>query len=255
MRRIGEHAVVLGGSMAGLLAARVLAEAYERVTIVDRDTPPPAGQARRGVPQGRHAHVLLPRGQQVLDELFPGLGEELVGAGAAVAVPGADHRFCLGGHQLRQVPVGDHALQASRPMLEGQVRERVSALSGVGFLDGCDVVGLTASEDRERVTGARIIRRTAGSVDEHLLADLVVDAMGRGGRSSAWAEALGCDPPPVEELRIGVAYASRYMRLPGDAAGLEKAVVVGPRPGRPRGMAMLAVEGDRRLVTLAGGLP
>ena len=73
MRQIGEHAVVLGASMAGLLAARALAEAYERVTVVERDTLPVAGPARKGVPQGRHVHALLPRGQQVVDELFPGL--------------------------------------------------------------------------------------------------------------------------------------------------------------------------------------
>ena len=77
MQKIGDHAVVLGASMAGLLAARVLSDAYQRVTVVDRDTLEQAGN-RRGVPQGRHAHVLVPRGTQILDELFPGLLDDLV---------------------------------------------------------------------------------------------------------------------------------------------------------------------------------
>jgi 2-polyprenyl-6-methoxyphenol hydroxylase-like FAD-dependent oxidoreductase len=62
MRKIGDHAVVLGASMAGLLAARVLADAYERVTVVERDPLPETAGNRKGVPQGRHAHLLVPRG-------------------------------------------------------------------------------------------------------------------------------------------------------------------------------------------------
>jgi 2-polyprenyl-6-methoxyphenol hydroxylase-like FAD-dependent oxidoreductase len=84
MRKIGDHAVVLGASMAGLLAARVLTDAYERVTIVERDPLPATGENRRGVPQGRHAHVLLAGGAKILDELFPGLLGDLVVGGAVV---------------------------------------------------------------------------------------------------------------------------------------------------------------------------
>ncbi|HEY6416180.1 MAG TPA: hypothetical protein VIX41_08085, partial [Acidimicrobiales bacterium] len=79
--RIGDHAVVLGASLAGLLAARVLADAYAQVTVIDRDQLPQAGSHRRGVPQGRHLHALLARGQQALEELFPGLTAELVAHG------------------------------------------------------------------------------------------------------------------------------------------------------------------------------
>jgi 2-polyprenyl-6-methoxyphenol hydroxylase-like FAD-dependent oxidoreductase len=81
-RAAGDHAVVLGASMGGLAAARVLADAYRRVTVVDRDLLPVPGVQRRGVPQGRHAHGLLARGREVLEELFPGLTDELVARGA-----------------------------------------------------------------------------------------------------------------------------------------------------------------------------
>ena len=84
MRKIGDHAVVLGASMGGLLAARVLADAYERVTVVDRDLLPERAADRQGVPQGRHAHALLARGAQILDELFPGLLADLAAAGVPV---------------------------------------------------------------------------------------------------------------------------------------------------------------------------
>ena len=94
MRRIGEHAVVIGGSMAGLLAARSLTEAYERVTVIERDALPAGLEGRRAVPQGRHAHALLPHGQACLDALLPGFSAELARR------RGADLR-CARGDALR----------------------------------------------------------------------------------------------------------------------------------------------------------
>ena len=87
---IGDHAVVLGGSFAGLLAARVLAESYVRVTVVERDPLPAAGGHRRGVPQGRKAHALRARGR----ELFEGFTDELVAGGALIGDELAQARCC-----------------------------------------------------------------------------------------------------------------------------------------------------------------
>jgi 2-polyprenyl-6-methoxyphenol hydroxylase-like FAD-dependent oxidoreductase len=102
MSEIGDHAVVLGASIGGLLAARVLADAYRRVTIVERDPLPESGLDRKGVPQGRHAHVLLPRGAQILDELFPGLLTGLAAGGVPVLHHPREIRIFLGGHLLCQ---------------------------------------------------------------------------------------------------------------------------------------------------------
>ncbi|MGP4027071.1 FAD-dependent oxidoreductase [Actinomadura sp. 3N407] len=248
MRGIAEHAVVLGAGMAGLLAARALAGAYERVTVVERDETW-TGQARKGVPQGRHAHILLPRGQQILEEFFPGVDRELIDGGAVVADPGADHRFVLGGHRLVRRTGVERAIQASRPFLEQVVRDRVAALPGVRFACGRDVVGLLTRGPR--IAGVQVMPRNVGGAAEEIRADLVVDAMGRGGRTRYWLERLGHGPVPREEVRVGVGYASRPIRLALDAR-IGKAVVVGPRPGRPKGMAMVAVEGDRYLLTVAG---
>ncbi|TDD61008.1 hypothetical protein E1293_45330 [Actinomadura darangshiensis] len=248
MRSIGEHAVVLGAGMAGLLVARALAGAYERVTVVERDRGRADGW-RKGVPQGRHAHILLPRGQRILEDMLPGVEAELIGAGAVVADPGADHRFTLGGHTLARRRGAERAIQASRPLLEGVVRDRVGALPGVRFAGGRDVVGLLTGQGR--VTGVQVVPRAVGAAAEEIRADLVVDAMGRAGRTRYWLERLGHGPVPREEVKVAVAYATRPIRLPLDS-GAGKAVVVGPRPGSPRGMAMVAVEGDRHLLTIAG---
>ena len=79
---VGEHTVVIGASVAGLLAARALADGYERVTIVERDELPVIGEGRKAVPQGSHAHVMLASGQHAIEQLLPGITDELYAAGA-----------------------------------------------------------------------------------------------------------------------------------------------------------------------------
>jgi len=99
---LGEHAVVSGASMGGLLAARVLADFYGTVTVVDRDELPEDPVNRRGVPQGRHVHALLARGAQIIDDFFPGILDELAAAGASVLDDGdlATLYMNYGGHQV-----------------------------------------------------------------------------------------------------------------------------------------------------------
>jgi 2-polyprenyl-6-methoxyphenol hydroxylase-like FAD-dependent oxidoreductase len=251
-RQIGERAVVLGASMAGLLAAKVLSDSYGQVTVIDRDELPEASTHRRGVPHGRHIHGLLARGQQALEELFPGLTAELVAHGVPAGDMQADTRLFFSGHRLRQAPAGLVVLCASRPVLEGRVRARVRALPNVRLVDRCDVVGLATTPDRRRVTGARLLRRADGSAEEALGADLVVDATGRGARTPAWLEALGYPRPEREQVRVGLGYASRIYRLPPDALGGDLAVLHAATPRHPRAGALQVLEGDRWMVTLAG---
>lgn len=247
-----DRAVVLGGSMAGLLAARVLADAYAEVVVVERDELPHAAAHRRGVPQSRHIHGLLARGQQALEELFDGLTAELVDRGAPAGDMQEGIRAYFGGHRLRPGPSGLLALQASRPMLEAGLRARVRALPSVAFMDRCDVAGLTTTADGGRVTGARVVRRLDGSAEQTLTADLVVDATGRGSRTPAWLEMLGYPRPPVERVRIGLGYASRTYRLvPGLLDG-HLGILTAATPDHPRGGALAAMENHRFLVTLFG---
>jgi pimeloyl-ACP methyl ester carboxylesterase/2-polyprenyl-6-methoxyphenol hydroxylase-like FAD-dependent oxidoreductase len=253
MRKVGDHAMVLGASMAGLLAARVLSDAYERVTVVDRDTLLDRPEHRRGVPQGRHAHVLVPAGTQVLDKLFPGLLDDLVVGGAPVIRDLEELRFSPAGHRLclKGRPAQPFVCQASRPFLEGHVRARVRALPAVEIVDGCQVVGLVTTAARDRVTGVRVLSHGAHA-EETLDADLVLDATGRGGRSAAWLAAIGYDQPPQEQLTIHLRYATRHLRLrPGALLG-QKFVSIGAEPGRPTGLVLFAEEHDRWVLTVIG---
>ena len=252
LQKIGDHAAVLGASMAGLLAARVLADAYRRVTIVERDALPQSGVDRKGVPQGRHAHALLPRGAQILDELFPGLLAELVADGVPVLRSPREVRIILGGHLLCQGgEPGEPAYAPSRPFLEAHVRERIRALCNVSIWDRSEVTALVTTPERDRVTGVRVL--PAGGTDEIFAADLVVDATGRGGRTLGWLRALGYAPPAEERLPVDVIYASRYLRLPAGALEDEKLVIIGTEATRPpTGMALFLQEGDRWILTLVG---
>jgi 2-polyprenyl-6-methoxyphenol hydroxylase-like FAD-dependent oxidoreductase len=239
--------------MAGLLAARVLADAYERVTVVDRDALPTKLENRRGVPQGRHAHVLVPGGTQILDELFPGLLDDLVAGGAPVIRDLGELRFSPVGHRLCLTgrPPQPFVCQASRPFLEGHLRARVRALRTVEILDRCEVVGLVTTSARDRVTGVRVLPHAAG-VEERLDADLVLDATGRGGRTPAWLATIGYHQPPQAQLKIHLKYATRHLRLRPDALPGHKFVTIGAEPGRPTGLVLIAEEEDRWVLTVIG---
>jgi 2-polyprenyl-6-methoxyphenol hydroxylase-like FAD-dependent oxidoreductase len=250
MQPIGDHAVVLGASMAGLAAARVLADAYERVTVLERDPLLAAAAHRKGVPQSRHAHALLAGGRAALEELFPGLTDELVANGALSGDSQAEARFYNHGLRLCPAPSDLRSVSVSRPLLEQCARDRVQALGNARLVDRCDVAGLAATPDGRQVRGVRVIRQADGSAEEVLEADLVIDATGRGSRSPVWLEQLGYPRPAEEEVRIGVAYASRiYRRRPDHLSG-DRAVLIQATLDRPCGAAMLAMEADRWLVTL-----
>jgi 2-polyprenyl-6-methoxyphenol hydroxylase-like FAD-dependent oxidoreductase len=256
--KIGDEAVVLGASMGGLLAARVLSDFYRTVTVVERDVLPKGDANRRGVPQGRHIHALWPRGSQILDELFPGFLAELVTDGCTVFDDGDLSKLCasFGGHQfvrsgtLRHRQPRDAAYYPSRPFLEGHLRQRVRAIPNVTLMDGYDVADVISNADRSRVTGA-LVRAHEDDEKRALTADLVVDVTGRGSRTPAFLERLGYDRPVEDEVVIRLAYASQLVRIP---AGMhqEILVIIGPVPGRPTAMALSAYENSSWMLTAVG---
>jgi 2-polyprenyl-6-methoxyphenol hydroxylase-like FAD-dependent oxidoreductase len=250
------HAVVCGASMAGLLAAQVLADAYGSVTVVERDVLPEAAAQRRGVSQGRHLHALLRRGSSVLEELLPGLFAELVASGANV-IDGTDA-------SVIRAQVGDHLLSrsgmfadpdslvtqvASRPLLEAHVRRRVRALPNVAFLEKHDVVEPVLGH-ADRVTAARVVDR-ATSQERSLEADIVVDATGRSARTPAFLEMHGYPGPPEQKYAVGLSYSSQFFRVP-DGALVEKMVLTAPTLDRPTGAGLLAYEHGTVILTLIG---
>ena len=150
-------AVVIGASIGGLLAARVLSYSHARVVLLDRDALPDRAAARRGVPQGRQLHVLNSRGKEALDELFPGLSADLHSRGVPLVDLHEDVHWYNSGHRMRRAPSPLIASGMNRPLLEDELRARVAALPGVEIRSRVGVLGITATADGCRITGVRLL--------------------------------------------------------------------------------------------------
>jgi 2-polyprenyl-6-methoxyphenol hydroxylase-like FAD-dependent oxidoreductase len=249
MRKIGKHAIVIGASMGGLLAARALANHFERVTVLERDGFPVDDVPRRGVPQGRHAHGLLARGCDVIEGFFPGWRNEIVKAGGLLGDIANDVHWIGHGVRLKAGPSDLSGLLASRPVLEGQVRRRLAALAGLQLIEHADVQALLWQGDR--VSGVRV---EIADLVEEMTADLVIDATGRGSASPAWLKQVGFEAAIEERVEIGAGYTTRlYRRKPADIGGKLAVVIAGSAPNWRNGV-VLAQSADRWIVSIGGYL-
>jgi len=238
--------VIIGGSLAGLLAARVLSETFEHVTIVDRDEMPVEPVHRKGVPQSRHTHGLLARGFEIFEELLPGLGADLVERGALVKDLQQDVIWYNDDHRVSPAPSVLRVLLVSRPMLESYVRSRVGVQPRVRILARTEATGLR--EEGGRITGVHILGPDGAAT---LDTPLVVDASGRGNRGPSWLAALGYPRVAEDVVQANLIYVSReYRRVPG--AQPFTGVIHSHHPANPVGSGTFTIDGDRWLVTMLG---
>lgn len=253
MKTPHNHAIVIGGSMAGLLTARVLSNHFAQVTLLERDPINDQPEARKGQPQTRHLHGLLAKGLETMLTYFPTLVEDLTAGGALVTDMGQAMRWYAFGGYRRQFQSGMLGALMSRPFLEWQIRRQVLALPNVQVIDSCAVAGLTLSADRSRVTGVEINQRTGNQESTTLTADLVVDTSGRGSASPQWLAQAGYAKPTESFVKADVAYATRlYRRKPGDLEGADLLMIASDPPHGKRTGLIFPIEGDRWICTLGG---
>lgn len=237
-----QHAIVIGGSIGGLVAARVLTDHFVQVTLLERDEFPALGEQRRGVPQGRHTHGLLGGGREALETLYPGLTDEAAQHGAVVGDIVRNGRWVHQRGYLNRTPSNLLGVAVSRPLLEGLIRERTLALPNLSVQQGVLVKALSC--ENGRVTGVWLESGAS------LKADLVIDATGRGSKSPEWLKTLGYDAPETERVEVGLAYTTMFFeREPGHLGG-DICAVVPPEAEGKRGGVMVAQEGNRWAVTL-----
>lgn len=247
------QAIVIGGSMAGLLTARILSNHFNQVLLLERDEIRDQPEARKGQPQTRHLHGLLAKGLTTMSTYFPTLVEDLRAGGAKVTDMGQGMRWYTAGGYRRQFDSGMIGALMSRPFLEWQIRRHVLALPNVQVIDQCDVAGLTTSADGQRVTGVTINRRTGDQQPIVLAADLVVDASGRGSASPKWLAQVGYAKPTESFVKANVGYATRlYQRRPGDLEGADLLMIAPDAPHGKRTGLIFPIEGDRWICTLGG---
>lgn len=207
------HAVVVGGSIAGLLAAVALAEHAEQVTLVERDRYPDRPEPRKGVPQSKHTHLLLESGLVAMERFLPGLEAELIAAGALQVSSPTDYLQHMRGRWFSRGQGMSTSLCLTRPLLEHGIRARVLAHPKIIAVQATDVVGLTGSA--ERVTGVLLRERGRQPVDSEptpLTADLVVDATGRSSRTPEWLDRIGATAPSQDRVESGMGYVTRVYR-------------------------------------------
>jgi 2-polyprenyl-6-methoxyphenol hydroxylase-like FAD-dependent oxidoreductase len=241
----GEQAVVIGASMAGLCAARVLADRFTRVVVLDRDTLDVQPTPRRLVPQGRHPHMLLTAGARLLEAWFPGLTAELCAAGAVELDLCRDFLWHQAGGTQRRPSSSLIGPAMSRPLLEWAVRRRVRALLNVDIRGGVNVGGVTIDDEADRVSAVQI------GEGEEIAADLVVDATGRHARTVDWLVARGYPPPATTVVEVDTRYVTRvFQRCDSPLRDWEAAAVIGD-PETKRLAMLLPMEDDRWILSIA----
>lgn len=237
------HAIVMGGSIAGLCAAAALARNFDRVTVIERD-PDPGLEPHRGVPQGQHIHVLLSRGQAIMDQLFPGAFEALARDGAVRSDIGTGVRWFHFGAWKLNTPVGVDAWFQSRPLLEYHLRNSLAQNPRIELR-----YGVSVDEPIHTAGRVRGLRLRDGTVLE---ADLTVDATGRGSRSSTWLEQWGYGAVPEQRTRVGLAYVSGIFEPTGPVSNQSFAIYQHAPAGNRRSGLCAPVENGRKIVTLMG---
>ena len=254
--RLGQHAIVIGGSVAGLITARVLADYFDRVTVLERDHIEEHPAIHQSIPQGNHVHVLLLGGLQVLSSLYPGFTNKLERLGAVRFRIGQELAFffpdgkayTLTGSVREPRDLGIDGYAQSRSLLEYCVREGTLALANVKLESGCAAQGVVYESGR--VQGVRYTRE---GNPHTAAADLVVDAGGRGSRAHRWLIELGFPAP--EETTIGVyfAYSSTKFRKPDYYNGSERVLgFLGPPRDSLRGALLEEIEDNTWHVSLGG---
>ena len=248
----GTRAIVVGGSIAGLLAARVLSEQVDELIILEKDKLANKPEPRRGVPQSTQLHSIHEKGAEILLDLFPDLIWDYEHAGVIPCDLGADMRWFLFGEWMSRVPLGVHVHWCERPRLEWEIRQRVLARPNVRIIDDCRVTGFLSDDAQQRVTGVWA-KLPNGQEAEALTADYVVDAGGRGSRAPQFLEKLGYADVPESEVKIDLGYASGYFQLPDGVTPDWKALLVSAKPGLSEKLGLIYQMPNNQVKVLLAG--
>ena len=244
--------VVIGGSIAGLLTARVLSEVSEQVVVIDRDHLPQTNVPRKGVPQSVQPHVLFTKGYRILEALFPGIGEDLKTAGAIPIDWGKEFFYFHHGawNAIYEDDSGLISFTCTRPLLEATIRRHVAKLPNIQWLEGHRVRGLIGNRNQVRGIRYRPIKQ---GPEKTLIADLVIDASGRSSQAPEWLEAIGAPVPTATIINPHLGYATQRMRIPENWQANWKVMLISQQaPDNPRLGYLAQVEGNEWIATLGG---
>ncbi|BAW79802.1 monooxygenase FAD-binding protein [Candidatus Nitrosoglobus terrae] len=248
------HAIVIGAGIAGLLAARVLADYFKRVTIVDKDIETHTPTPRKGVPQGQHSHLLLAGGISALVQLFPDLLTDLKNHGSVLVDASTQVQWFQHGCWKLSSGRKIEVYSQTRPLLEWCLKHSLASQYAIQFLSTSSVINLQTTPDKQRIIGVQVRSKDDGGI-KNIAADLVIDASGHGSKSPFWLEKLGY--PRLKEAKVGIylGYGSRLYQPPLNFKPNWKLLAIYPQaPLSTKFGVIFPVEKDRWLVTLGGVL-
>lgn len=225
VRRAGRGtAVVIGGSIAGIAAAKVCSETFERVIVLEKDDPHRRREGRPGAAQGWHLHHLLTAGQIELERFFPGIVDDMVREGAFKVDMAAQYRIRLGGTWKKPGTSDIEIVCAGRPLLEWCVRRRLDDEPRIDFRYESEVTDLVFDRDSHTVIGVAVQR--GDSDPEVVPAEFVVDASGKNTRVPEFLERIGVGAPEVEQDIINCFYSTMQHHVPPERRWQDKVMVI-----------------------------
>lgn len=248
VKYLSDRAIVIGGSIAGLLSARVLADYFDRVTIIDRDKLPETPQARIGVAQSVQPHVLFTKGYQIIGELFPGIEQQLTANGAIIIDWAREFKHYVEGNWglATQQPSELVSVTCSRYLLEWTIRQELRKLPQIDFIEQSKVTSLVYDDNSDRITGVCLHSSAP------LNADLIVDASGRSSQAPQWLQEIGVASVPETVVNPFLGYATRRYKLP-DIDTDWKVLLISQTPPKDTRLGYLAkIENNELIATLGG---
>ena len=246
---LGQRAIVIGSSIAGMLGARVLTDYFERVTILDRDVLPTTPQARRGVPQSVQPHVLLTKGYRLITEFFPGIDSQLEAHGVLNIDWAQEFQYYVEGSWSSSTEEASDlvSVTCSRYLLEWIIRQELLKLPNVEIKSQSKVAGLIYNAEAKKITGVMLYS------DEQLSGDLIVDASGRSSKASQWLKAIGATAAPETVVNPQLGYATRRYQLPATLKPDWKVLLISQTPPKDTRLGYLArIENNELIATLGG---
>ncbi|WP_156575618.1 NAD(P)-binding protein [Bacillus luti] len=244
-------AVVIGGSLAGKLAAKALSTTFKEVIIIEAGEKWDGKASRKRVPQSNHPHVLLKGGEKAIEELFPNITNELIEAGSIENNFTRDlkwHQFGL----WKQPFIGEvQMIQQSRLLLEWHIQKRIDQILNITTKYETLVEGLLVDVKIHKVCGVKVKCLETG-MQEEIHADIIVDASGFGSKSIEWLREYDIEVQE-EKVRIDLFYTTKMFQLKENETLNCCNMLMSPSfPDNPYGVLIQTIEDNRYFVTFSG---
>lgn len=246
------RALVLGGSFSGLVTAKALIPFFDEVVIIEKDSlaEQDEPQYRSHIPQSYHQHLMLSKGREVVEKLFPGFDQALANFGAPLIDYGLESQLYLPHGRVPSFTSHIKVRSARRPLIDWILLEQLRNFSKVQIFDQSKVASLIWDESRKKVMGITFERK---GLPQKLMGELVIDGLGRASPLQKWVEENGYPTPPKTEVIPYMGYASRlFQKIKDPSINWKLIEVASDPPHNPRSAGLWEVEKDQWLLTLIG---